>query len=87
MGGLPRKQPPRAVGHRREFVVTFLDVRGDFEFIATHWTDDMQSASDRCLSAGANRPEIFVRRADFERLEREGRAVDLCAPGVMPGRG
>jgi len=91
MGGLPRKQPPRAVGHRRRFAeVVCWHKTGSFE--AYGWENDgamSRRRMDAMPFSTTAKTWMVMSRSDFERLENQGRAVDACAPapGVMPGRG
>ena len=85
MGGLPRKQPVRD-GHRDRFVLVRYWAHAD-EFSAKEWAHrpiDLIDEPKSCPLFGPTCVWIIMSRADFEAREREGRAVDLCAP--PPGR-
>ena len=89
MGMKPRKQPPRAVGHRRPIVFAEYYPFND-KFWAIAWSDtfsDLERHPDYIRASGPGVVDALMFREEFEAREHEGRAVDLCAPGEMPGRG
>lgn len=88
MGGLPRHKPQ---GHRRRYLMARYDHSDDI-FEAWRWSDDGHTSdfwlSEEPHSSGPAVTFLVMLREDFETREREGRAVDLSAPGNdAPPRG